>query len=175
MVIWVTGLSGSGKTTVCNALWELLKPRLPHLVLLDGDSVRQALGDGLGYREEDRVVQISRIQSLAKMLSDQGLVVLVAALYSSPKLMAWNRQNITHYFEIYLEASLESLKERDYKGLYKGATEGSIPNVVGMDIPWHVPEAPDLVISTERLESPEALAQQVVAAIPDLEMARVSS
>ena len=175
MVIWVTGLSGSGKTTLCNALWELLKPKLPQLVVLDGDSVRQALGDGLGYREEDRVVQIGRLQSLARMLSQQGLVVLVAALYSSPELMAWNRQNIPHYFEIYLEASLKSLKERDYKGLYKGATKGSIPNVVGVDIPWHAPEAPDLVINTERLENPEVLGQQVVAAIPNLEMVQVGS
>ena len=75
MVIWLTGLSGSGKTTLCNSLWDLLKPDLPQLVLLDGDAIRSALGERLGYKEPDRVVQITRIQNLAKMLSDQGLVV----------------------------------------------------------------------------------------------------
>ena len=168
MVIWVTGLSGAGKTTLCNALWKLLKPNLPELVSLDGDRIRQAFGEGLGYSEEERVVQIKRIQNLAKMLSDQGLVVLVAALYANSQLLRWNRQNLTDYYEVYLESSLEVLKCRDPKGLYQGASDGSIRNMVGLDIPWNVPEAPDVIINTDNPAEPEAMAKSLVASNPVL-------
>lgn len=168
MVIWVTGLSGAGKTTLCNALWKLLKPGLPELVSLDGDQVRQAFGQELGYSEEDRVVQIKRIQNLAKILSDQGLVVLVAALYSNSQLLKWNRQNLTNYYEVYLETSLEVLKSRDSKGLYRGAGDGSIRNMVGLDIPWRVPKAPDLIINTDSPSEPEAMARSLIASHPFL-------
>jgi adenylyl-sulfate kinase len=175
MVIWVTGLSGSGKTTLCDAIWESLKPGMPELVSLDGDAVRAAFGGGLGYKEEDRMVQIGRIQQLAKILSDQGLVVLVAALYSHPDLLAWNRENIKGYFEIYLETSLQTLQDRDGKGLYKGAQSGEIPNVVGVDIPWNSPESPDLVINNDNPRPAEELARQVVAAIPRLSERQVTT
>lgn len=166
MVIWVTGLSGSGKTTLCDALWKILKPKLPETVSLDGDAVRAAFGQGLGYKEEDRVVQITRIQTLAKVLSDQGLVVLVAALYASPTLLAWNRQNIEEYYEVYLDTPWDTLLERDQKSLYSGAKAGTIPDVVGMDIPWHVPESPDMVISGQDPKSPEVLAQELIETVP---------
>ena len=171
-MIWVTGLSRAGKTTLCNALWKLLKPYLPELVSLDGDMIRKAFGEGLGYREEDRVVQIKRIQNLAKMLSEQGLVVLVAALYANPDLLAWNRLNIPGYFEVYLEASVEVLRHRDTNGLYQGAIEGTVLHVVGVDIPWHVPQAPDVIINTDDPEKPEAMARRVINAIPSLSRAR---
>lgn len=171
MVIWVCGLSASGKTSLCNALWQLLKPQLPQLVLLDGDSVRAAFGDGLGYREEDRFTQIKRIQSIAKMLSDQDLVVLVAALYAHPDLLSWNRENINHYFEVYLKASLDTVRSRDDAGLYARAEAGEIANVVGIDIKWHAPESPDLVFNSDKPEPPEDWARQVVAAIPHLSLA----
>jgi adenylylsulfate kinase-like enzyme len=170
MVIWLTGLSGSGKTTLCNALWNLLKPRFPETVSLDGDVIRSAFGEGLGYREEDRVIQITRIQNLAKVLSDQGLLVLVAALYASPALLTWNRQNIQEYFEVYLATPWETLIRRDSKGLYSGAKSGKIPNVVGMDIQWHIPEAPDMVISGEPTKTPDLLAQEVLDAVPFMKL-----
>ena len=168
MVIWVTGLSGAGKTTLCQALFQELKPRMPQLLALDGDIIRTVLGGGLGYREEDRVVQITRLQNLAKMLSDQGLVVLVAALYASPQLLSWNRQNIDGYYEVYLEASTESLTERDTKGLYPTPDKPGIPNVVGVDIKWHPPEAPDLKINTDNPEAPTELARRIIGLIPGL-------
>jgi adenylylsulfate kinase-like enzyme len=175
MVIWVTGLSGSGKTTLCNAIWQLLKPRLPELVSLDGDGVRSAFGDGLGYREADRVIQIKRMQGLAKVLSDQDLVVLVAALYYHPDLSAWNRDNIKDYFEVYLETSIEAVRGRDNKGLYEQAMAGVIQDVVGVDIPWHVPEAPDLIINNDNPRSAEQLARQVIAAVPGLTQGQATS
>lgn len=168
MVIWVTGLSGSGKTTLCNALWQLLKPHIPALVLLDGDVIRSAFGDDLGYREEDRIIQIKRLQNIAKMLAEQCLIVVIAAVYAHPELLRWNRQNLCDYFEVYLEACLDTVRHRDPKGLYARVAADEITNVVGVDIPWHAPESPDLVINTDNPDRPEILARRVVATIPRL-------
>lgn len=138
-------------------------------MLLDGDAVRAALGDNLGYREQDRVVQIKRMQSLARMLAEQGLVVMVAALYGNPELLEWNRRHLPGYFEVYLNSSLDSLRSRDVKGLYAAAESGNMPNVVGVDIPWQAPESPDLVINIDDGETPEQIAMRVVAAVPRLD------
>ena len=87
MVIWITGLSGAGKTTLIQAVAGQVKRNLPELVLLDGDAIRQLFGNDLDYREDSRVIQIKRIQRMAKFLSDQGVVVMVAALYAHPDLL----------------------------------------------------------------------------------------
>ena len=171
MVIWITGLSGAGKTTLCRALWQELKSRCPELVCLDGDAVRAAFGHDLGYRESDRRMQIQRLQRLAQLLAEQGLVVLVAALYSHPELLAWNRQNLREYFEIYLKASTDTLRRRDAKGLYREAAAGMRPHVVSVDIPWHAPDAPNLVIDVDNAPSPEVCARQVISALPRLSFA----
>ena len=104
MVIWITGLSGVGKTTLATALYEAMKPGLPALVRIDGDEVRALFGNSLSFAESDRRLQIQRIQSLAAMLDGQGLTVIVAALYAHPELLAWNRDHFSDYFEVYLEA-----------------------------------------------------------------------
>lgn len=171
MVIWVCGLSGSGKTTLCNVLWQLLKEPLPELVLLDGDAIRATFGHDLGYSKQDRVVQIKRIQNIAKLLSEQHLVVIVAALYSSPELLDWNRCNLSDYFEVYLEVSWDTIRNRDPKGLYAGASSGKITNMVGMDIPWHVPESPDLILNNDGAQNAEALARRIVDSVPRLSRA----
>lgn len=165
MVIWLTGLSGSGKSTLCGVLRPKLKALWPNLVTLDGDVVRAAFGDDLGYHEADRTRQIKRIQGIAKMLADQGITVLVAALYAHPDLLAWNRVNLPGYFEIYLKAEVEFLISRDGKGLYSRARRGEVPNVVGVDIPWHEPKNPDLVFDAASLPPVGALADRVLQAI----------
>jgi adenylylsulfate kinase-like enzyme len=101
---------------------------------------------------------------LAKLLADQGMTVIVAALYSNPELLAWNRQGLPNYFEIYMEASVETLRGRDTKGLYDGRTK----QVVGVDIPWIPPQSPDLVINSDILEDTNAWAQRVVTKVPQL-------
>jgi adenylyl-sulfate kinase len=167
-VIWVTGLSGCGKTTLCDALHALLKPRMPHLIKLDGDEIRAAFGNDLGYAESERKKQIGRIQRIARMLADQGLVVLVAALYSHPELLAWNRANLPGYFEIYLRADLDFLAGRDLKGLYQKGRRGEMTDVVGVDIPWHAPQSADMVIDAAAQTPPDRLALDVVRAIPGM-------
>jgi adenylylsulfate kinase len=168
MVIWVCGLSGAGKTTLCNTLYRLLKDHVPELVLLEGEEVRAAFSNDLGYTEQNRVVLFKRFQNIVKLLSDQNLVVIVAVLYCNPELLKWNRDNMRDYFEVYLEASLDTVRNRDVKGLYAGASSGEIANVVGVDIPWNAPESPDLIINTDNFEAPELLADRVVGAVPRL-------
>ena len=168
MTLWITGLSGTGKTTLCCALGQQLKPVCPQLIILDGDAIRALFDNDLGYAEADRMKQIKRMQRLAQLLSRQGQVVLVAALYSHPELLAWNRVHLAGYFELYLQGSLPFLQTRDGKRLYQEAAAGTRQHVVGMDIPWHVPSAADLVIDAETAPSPEESARQVIAAVPQL-------
>lgn len=168
MVLWLTGLSGSGKTTLCRTLWSLLKPGLPELIVLDGDAVREMMGHDLGHDEASRAKQVARLRALAKFLSDQGHVVVVAAVYTRPDLTAESRRVLKGFFQVYLDASIEAVKRRDTKGLYAAASEGRTKNVVGVDIPWTPPADADLVVPSTSSEAPEAVARRVAAAVPRL-------
>jgi cytidine diphosphoramidate kinase len=168
LVIWITGLSGAGKTTLSSTLYRLLKPAIPELVYLDGDVVRAAFGHNLGHTEADRVKQVQRLQAMSRVLADQDLVVLVAVLYSHPDLLAWNRSNMKEYFEVYIDVSLETVRRRDQKGLYAKADTGHMKDVVGLDIPWHAPQRPDLRIDGDAVDTPENWARRVIAAVPRL-------
>jgi len=169
MVIWLTGLSGSGKTTLALVLWKLLKQHLPEVILLDGDGIREAFKNDLGYREKDRVRQVDRIQKIARLLASQHLIVIVTVVYSHPDLLAWNRKNLPNYFEIYLKAALETVRGRDPKGLYARAKSGECQDIVGLDITWNVPQHPDLILDMDHPEHPETLAKRVIAAVPGLD------
>ena len=152
-VVWITGLSGAGKTTLSDQLVAALRLLGHHVVALDGDAVRAAFGQRLGYDVNARRTQIGRLQSLALFLSRQGCLVVVSALYSDHDLLAWNRAHLPNYTEVYLRASLGLLRQRNTKGLY----ESGVENVVGVDIAWHAPKNADLVfdcdtgISADRL------------------------
>lgn len=159
MIVWITGLSASGKTTLARALIALIKPKLPNIALLDGDVVREIYGDALGYREADRVVQIRRIQRLAKFLEDQGIVVVVAALFARDDLLTENRRLFREYFEVHLKAEVAQLVSRETKRLYQRALAGEISDVVGVDIPWHAPRNPHLVFDVAEGAPPETLAK----------------
>ena len=161
-------MSGSGKTTLAEALRRRVAPACPGLVVLDGDVVRATFGGDLGYKEADRVVQVTRVQRFAKLLADQDLVVLVAVVYSNPHLLAWNRHNLPGYFEVYMKASIETVSDRDIKELYAGALRGEISDVVGVDILWQEPTAPDLVIDGDHPGDPEELSLRVLRAVPGL-------
>jgi adenylylsulfate kinase len=167
-VVWVTGLSGSGKTTLCRAIRELMQPQRAGIILLDGDIVREAFGEDLGYTLADRRTQLRRLQGLARLLAEQGLLVLVAAVYADPEILARNRERLPGYVEVYLESSLDALRRRDTKGLYARAARGEIRDVVGVDLPWLPPAHPDLVFNTDRHEDPREMARLVIAAMPGL-------
>ncbi len=175
MIVWVAGLSGAGKTTLCEGVYGRIKPLVPEIVLLDGDSVRSAFGSDLSHSEEDRRRQIKRIQGMTKVLVDQGLIVIVAVVYSHPDIQIWNRKNLPNYFEIHLKASLETVMRRDEKGLYALAKAGRMPDVVGMDIPWYPPDAPDLVLSADDGTPTEVLQQRVIDALPISLQARIAA
>lgn len=163
MVIWITGLSGSGKTTLATALRDLVKPSNPHVVLIDGDIIREAFGASLGYSEADRTTQIGRIQRLAKILSDQDLIVIVAALYAHPDLLEWNRRYLRNYNEVYIQASMDLLRQRDQKQLYSTASATRTANVVGIDIPWHEPTDSHHLFAADDGIAPVDMAHQLAA------------
>ena len=169
MVLWITGISGAGKTTVADSIRDILKPSLPQTVRLDGDEIREIFGKSLGYRAEDRFIQIQRIQGLALVLSKQKIVTIVSALYSHPSLLEWNRENLEDYFEVHLDASLDLVKNRDTKGLYRHAEQMETPNIVGVDIPRYDPISPDLHINADSAPLVEELANKIIAAVPWLD------
>ena len=168
IVVWLTGISGAGKTTVADAMAGKLSRSLPELVLVDGNVIRDLFGASLGFHEEARVEQIGRIQRIAKFLAEQGQCVVVSALYSNPDLMRWNRDNLPGYFEVLIDASLELVRIRDPRGIYAKAAVGEMPHVVGLDVPWHKPEMPDMVLDPVTGDSPENMADQIISALPRL-------
>lgn len=158
MVVWLIGLSGAGKTTLGRAVVARLKPRLPNLVFLDGDAVRRVFGDDLGHTVDDRRRNAQRLAGLCQYLDDQDVHVVCAVLSIFPEWRRWNREHLRHYFEIFIDAPLDALEGRDYKGLYSAARRGEITNVVGIDIPFPPPEQPDLVLHNDG-DEPAFLAQ----------------
>jgi adenylylsulfate kinase-like enzyme len=150
MVIWLTGLSGSGKTTIGKILYRELKPKLSNLVFVDGDTIRDIFLNDLGFDLSSRVTQISRVQNLVRFLEGQGLNVIVSALYSNPLLLRTNREIFSQYFEVYVETPMNVLEARDTKNLYRRSRDGLINNVVGIDIEWTPPQNPDLVVNTTK-------------------------
>ncbi|MBF96490.1 MAG: putative adenylyl-sulfate kinase [Alphaproteobacteria bacterium MarineAlpha9_Bin4] len=150
MIIWITGISGSGKTTLTQGIYKKYKSRVKNLVCVDGDVIRDLYDNDLGYDEKSRVKQIKRIQKLCLYLESQGLIVLVAALYSNSNLMSWNKKNFKNYYEVYLKASINLVKKRDPKNLYKKFKIGEEKNIVGLDIEWEEPKEYDLLINMEK-------------------------
>ena len=114
MVIWITGISGAGKSTIATAIVDKYKTVLPNLINIDGDVVRNLYGNDLGYEEKDRIIQIKRLQKLCIFLESQKQIIIASALYSNPSLMEWNKNNFSDYFEIYLKVSLDLVKNNDF-------------------------------------------------------------
>lgn len=169
MVIWITGLSASGKTSLSRAFEKRYKDLIPNMVLLDGDVIRNLYGDNLGYSESDRVIQIKRLHMLATFLEQQSILVVVAALYSNETLLENNRSIFKEYYEVYLKASIDELQKREFKDLYKQALANKISNVVGVDIPWHEPQNPNLIFNISERFSPEEMAEIIYNNIYNLD------
>jgi adenylyl-sulfate kinase len=150
MVVWIMGLSGTGKSTLAGHLVKQLRDAGKTVVLLDGDVIRAVFGNDVDHTIEGRRKNAERLSHLAKLLSDQGVHVVAAVLSIFPEWRKWNRENIANYAEVYMQASIETLVKRDIKNLYARALKGEITNVVGVDIPFPEPENPELVIDNNQ-------------------------
>ena len=161
-------MSGAGKTAIGREVYRLLKAKRPNVVFLDGDDVRQIMGDDLGHTVEDRRANAWRISRLCRYLDGQGIDIVCAVLSIFHETQRWNRQHIPRYFEVYIQVPFETLVERDSKGLYRRAQAGEIENVVGVDIEFPPPLQPDLVINNDgSLEDFLANAEKVISLLPE--------
>ncbi|MBW8837733.1 MAG: adenylyl-sulfate kinase, partial [Burkholderia sp.] len=149
-VIWFTGLSGAGKSTIANALEVRLHALGKRTYILDGDNVRQGLNKDLGFEEADRVENIRRVAEVAKLMMDAGLIVLTAFIspFRQEREMARQLIGADRFVEVYVNASLTVCEERDPKGLYRKARNGLLPNMTGIDSPYEAPEHADVTIDT---------------------------
>jgi len=163
-VLWFTGLSGSGKSTIANLVEKKLAAMGRHTYLLDGDNVRHGLNKDLGFTEADRVENIRRVAEVARLMVDAGLIVMTAFIspFRSERAMARGQVCKDEFIEIYVNTPLSVAEERDVKGLYKKARRGEIANFTGISSPYEAPQAPELVVNTSELSAEEA-ADRVIA------------
>ena len=152
VVLWFTGLSGSGKSTMSHALEERLFNRGCRTFVLDGDNVRHGLNSNLGFSHQDRTENIRRIGEVSKLMMEAGFIIMTAFIspYREDRIAVRNLMPNGDFIEIYCKASLETCEARDVKGLYKRARAGEIKNYTGIDSPYEVPENADLIIDTEQ-------------------------
>src|SRR5277367_4291014 len=145
-VFWITGLSGAGKTTVGRELERRLRAVGRPVIFLDGDVLRAVVAEDLGHSADDRRRSAMRNARLCRLLAGQGADVICATISLIHKVQRWNRENMPGYREIYLRVPIEELRRRDSKGIYAAAQRGDVCDIVGLDVPAEVPEAPDLVL-----------------------------
>ncbi|MCV3470545.1 adenylyl-sulfate kinase [Campylobacter sp. CNRCH_2015_0814] len=139
-IIWLTGLAGSGKSTIGKALYEKLKNEYKNIVYLDGDELRDLLGH-YSYDKQGRIDVALKRSQFAKFLNDQGMIVVVTTISMFNEIYKYNREKLKNYFEIYIKCPIEELIKRDQKGLYTKALNGEIKNVVGVDVKYDEPNA----------------------------------
>jgi len=149
-ILWFTGLSGSGKSTVANAMDVALHNRGYHTFLLDGDNVRHGLCSDLGFSDNDRVENIRRIGEVSKLFADAGLIVLSAFIspFNSDRRMVRKLFPAGEFIEVYMNTPLATCEERDPKGLYQKARSGEIKQFTGIDSPYEIPAHPEVSLDT---------------------------
>jgi adenylyl-sulfate kinase len=163
--VWLTGLSGAGKSTIATLLHEELEARGHGVEVLDGDVVRTHLSKGLGFSREDRDTNIARIAFVASLLTKHGAAVIVAAISPFAAARAQAREIIGDFVEVHVACSIEELTRRDVKGLYERALRGEIPNFTGVSDPYEAPEHPDVAVSSET----QTVQESVAAIVAELE------
>ncbi len=158
-VLWFTGLSGSGKSTIANLVEKKLHAMGKHTFLLDGDNVRHGLNRDLGFTEADRIENIRRVGEVAKLMTDAGLIVLTAFIspFRAEREMVRAMMPEGEFVEVFIDTPLDVAESRDVKGLYKKARSGELKNFTGIDSPYEAPEQPEIRIDTTRMEPAEAV------------------
>ncbi len=154
-VLWFTGLSGAGKSTIANLVEKKLNAMGKHTVLLDGDNIRHGLNRDLGFTDADRVENIRRVSEVAKLMTDAGLIVLVSFIspFRAEREMARGMAPPGEFFEVFVDTPLAEAEKRDEKGLYKKARAGQLKNFTGVDSPYERPENPEIVVDTMKLDA----------------------
>ncbi|NMG47280.1 sulfate adenylyltransferase subunit CysN [Azoarcus communis] len=157
-VLWFTGLSGAGKSTIANLVEKKLHAMGHHTYLLDGDNVRHGLNKDLGFTDADRVENIRRVAEVAKLMVDAGLIVITAFIspFKSERHMARSLVQEGEFLEVFVDTPLEIAEQRDVKGLYKKARRGELKNFTGIDSPYEAPESPELRLKTTEITLDEA-------------------
>jgi bifunctional enzyme CysN/CysC len=165
-VVWFTGLSGAGKSTIANLVEKQLHAAGRHTYLLDGDNVRHGLNRDLGFSEIDRIENIRRVAEVSKLMVDAGLIVLASFIspYAADRAMARGLLGPNEFCEVFVDTPLNVAEQRDRKGLYGKARSGKLPNFTGIDSPYEAPQNPEVRIDTTS-SSPEEAAEQVVEAL----------
>jgi adenylyl-sulfate kinase len=162
-VLWFTGLSGAGKSTVANLVEQQLHAMGRPTYLLDGDNVRHGLNRDLGFTAEDRVENVRRVAEVAKLMADAGLTVLVSLIspFRAERQMARSLLAPGEFVEIFVDTPLSVAEARDPKGLYRKARRGELKNFTGIDSPYEIPEHPEIHLHTEQVEATKS-AQRVL-------------
>lgn len=157
-ILWFTGLSGSGKSTIANAVEQKLNLMNRHTFLLDGDNVRHGLNKDLGFTEADRIENIRRVGEVARLMTDAGLIVLTAFIspFRAERQMVREMMDECEFIEIFVDTPLEVAEARDVKGLYKKARSGQLKNFTGIDSPYEEPENPEIRVNTVEMTVEEA-------------------
>ena len=165
-VLWFTGLSGAGKSTIANLVEKKLHAMGRHTFLLDGDNVRHRLNKDLGFTEADRIENIRRVGEVAKLMVDAGLIVITAFIspFRAERDMVRAMVSPGRFFEVHIDTPLAEAERRDAKGLYKKARAGELSNFTGIDSPYEAPEAPELRVDTMQVSAEQA-AETIVAAL----------
>ena len=165
-VVWLTGLSGAGKSTIANIVETRLHQLGQHTYILDGDNVRHGLTRDLGFTDADRVENIRRVAEVARLMADAGLIVLVSFIspYRADRRMARELLPDGQFIEVFVDTPLSVAEARDPKGLYRKARRGELKNFTGIDAPYEAPEVPDLHIDTSAVTAEQA-ADRIVGAL----------
>ena len=163
-VLWFTGLSGAGKSTVADVIDQKLFALGRHTYVLDGDNIRHGLSKDLGFSERDRVENIRRVAEISRLMVDAGLIVLSSFIspFRSDRRLARDLFKSDEFVEVFIDAPLSVCEQRDPKGLYKMARAGKIKYFTGIDSDYEPPETPDIVLDTDS-DPPEHSAEQVLA------------
>lgn len=167
VTVWFTGLSGAGKTTICQAVEQKLRSQGYKLEVLDGDIVRENLTKGLGFSKEDRDENIRRIGFVSHLLTRNDVIVLVSAISPYRTIREEVRQKIGDFVEVYVSAPLEVCEQRDVKGLYKRARAGQIKQFTGIDDPYEAPLNPEVNCETHQ-ETLEESVNKVLSSLEQL-------
>lgn len=158
---WITGLSGAGKTTIGTKLYNYLKEKKDNVVFLDGDILREVYLNK-DYSQEGRRNLTYQHSRLCKMLTKQGIDVVICIIAMYEECREWNRQNIDNYTEIYLKVDIDELIRRDQKQLYSRALRNEIPDVMGINMDYEEPENPDIIIKNNGDDDPDTILKKIV-------------